>query len=81
MLGCEYLIAENIVIPNKAIRQHIYSGLHVKIVLKKDQKTARFSCLNFHERSPEDYFVNRIPMVVYTQIKGNNLIKKILQKQ
>ena len=33
------LISENIVIPNKAIRQHIYSGLHVKIVLKKDQKT------------------------------------------
>ena len=44
------------------------------VLVKKDQKTARFSCLNFHERSPEDYFFNRIPMVVYIQIKGNNLI-------
>ena len=46
------------------------------VLVKKDQKAARFSCLNFHERSPEDYFFNRIPMVVYTQIKGNNLIGK-----
>lgn len=35
--------SENIVIPDKALRCHITRGLHVKIVLKKDQPTGKLT--------------------------------------
>ena len=33
------IVPTNIVVPNKAMRKHMTRGLHVNIVLKKDQKT------------------------------------------
>ena len=33
------IVPENSVTPQKSLRAHICKGLHVKIVLKKDQKT------------------------------------------
>ena len=37
------IVEDNIVIPQKSIRKFITKGLHVKIVLKKDQPTGKLT--------------------------------------
>ena len=41
---------------------------------KKDLKRVFFVCPNIYQSCPESYFLAGHPMVVYIQIKGNNLI-------
>ena len=37
------IVKENIVIPNNTLRKHISNGLHVYIILKKDQQTGKLT--------------------------------------